>query len=103
MLDANKPALSVSTVFDARASEVILKAVNVAPEAIQAAVVLRGVQRVGPRAQAVVLASQSLDHENTLTEPKQVYPRKTNESVDSPTFTYGFEPYSLTVLRIPVQ
>lgn len=102
-LDDTKKALSVNSTWDKDAGEVIIKAVNVKDSGIAADIELKGAAQAGPRAKAIVLAGKSLDDENLLQEPKKVYPIEKSVSITSPSFTYEFQPYSLTVLRIPVK
>jgi alpha-L-arabinofuranosidase len=49
------------------------------------------------------LSSARLTDENSLADPKKVYPKETSMKIDSPQFRHAFAPYSLTVLRLPVQ
>jgi alpha-N-arabinofuranosidase len=102
-LDGKKKALNVSSALDKKASDVILKAVNVTNEVIEADVNLQGVEKVGPNAKVILLSSEELTDENSLAEPKKVFPKKTVEAINDAQFSYAFQPYSLTVLRIPVQ
>ncbi len=101
-LDDTKKALSVCSTLDKKAGEVIIKAVNVTDKALRADIELQGVTKAGPQAKAIILAGKSLDDENSLKEPKKVYPTEKSVSVNSSSFSYEFEPYSLTILRIPV-
>jgi alpha-N-arabinofuranosidase len=102
-LDDNKKALSVSSTFDKKAGEVIIKAVNVTDKGLKANIELQGVSKAGPQAKAIVLAGKTLEDENTLQEPKKIYPVEKTVPVKSPNFSYEFQPYSLTVLRIPME
>jgi alpha-N-arabinofuranosidase len=102
-LDGRKVALNVSSALDKKSSDVILKAVNVTNKVIETAINLQGVEKVGPNATAIILSSGKLTDENSLAEPKKVFPKKTVEAIDKVQFSYAFQPYSLTVLRIPVQ
>ena len=102
-LDSKKKALNLSSTLDKKASEVILKAVNVTDEIIKAAINLQGVDRVGPNAKVILLSSEKLTDENSLAEPKKIYPKKKIEAINETQFSYAFQPYSLTVLRIPVR
>jgi len=102
-LDSNKKALSLSSTLDEKSSDVILKAVNVTNKVIEAAINLQGVKKAGPNATVTLLSSEKLTDENSLVEPKKIYPKKTIEKINKAQFSYAFQPYSLTVLRIPVQ
>ena len=102
-LDSKKKALNVSSTLDKKTSEVILKAVNVTNDIIEAFIKLEGVKKVGPNATVILLSSEKLTDENSLAEPKKIYPKKTIEPINDAQFPYDFQPYSLTVFRIPVQ
>ncbi len=96
-------ALNVSGVWDQQAGEVILKAVNVTDEPIISVIDLKNAGKVGPKATVIVLASEKVTDENSLAEPEKIYPKETSEAIDKAQFSFSFQPYSLTVLRIPVQ
>ncbi|MBN2181418.1 MAG: hypothetical protein JW715_05855 [Sedimentisphaerales bacterium] len=100
-LDDTKKALSVSSTLDKKAGEIIVKAVNVTNKGLKAEIELSGVSKAGPQAKAIILSGKSLDDENTLEEPKKVSPAEKSVPVGGPSFTYEFQPYSLTILRIP--
>jgi alpha-N-arabinofuranosidase len=102
-LDGTKKALNLNSTLDRKTSEVILKAVNVTNKVIEAVVNLQGVEKVGPNAKVILLSSEKLTDENSLTEPKKIYPKQTIEKINRAQFSYAFQPYSLTVLRIPVR
>jgi alpha-N-arabinofuranosidase len=102
-LDGTKKALNLSSTLDKKASEVILKTVNVTNKVIEAAINLQGVEKAGPNAKVIILSSEKLTDENSLAEPKKIYPKQTMETINRAQFSYPFQPYSLTVLRIPVQ
>ena len=102
-LDDTKKALSISSTLDKKTGEVIVKAVNVTGKNLPADIELQGVNKAGPQAKAIVLAGKTLDDENSLQEPKKIFPAEKNVSVKSPNFSYEFQPYSLTILRIPVE
>ena len=100
---AGQQTLHASAVLDAEAGEVVLKIVNVAGEAQTATIDLQGARPSGAEMKVTVLAGESLDDENTIAEPTKIVPRETTETVASMRFDYECEPYSLTVLRIPVR
>ena len=102
-LDGKKKALNVSTTLDKKASETILKVVNVTNEMIEADIHLEGVKKVGPNATLIILLSEKLTDENSLAEPNKIYPKKMTEAINDVHFLHAFQPYSLTILRIPVQ
>jgi alpha-N-arabinofuranosidase len=102
-LDENKHGLYASSTLDEDAGEVIIKVVNVTKGKLKSTINLEGVPKVSASARAILLKSASLDDENSLQEPKKIYPEELTVKIDSPNFSYEFEPFSLTILRIPVQ
>jgi alpha-N-arabinofuranosidase len=102
-LDDKKKALNISSTLDKKVSEVILKAVNVTKKVIEVVINLRGVDKVGPDAKVILLSSEKLTDENSLAEPKKIYPKQTIKKINRAQFSYAFKPCSLTVLRIPVK
>jgi alpha-N-arabinofuranosidase len=95
--------LHASATFDEEAGEVIVKAVNVTADTQSTTIDLKAAARAGAIAKATILSSNDLTDENSLRQPKKIYPKETSVSIDGPTFTYGFTPYSLTILRVPVE
>jgi len=102
-MEGKKKTLYVSSCLDEKEGYVILKAVNVTAEAVDVTVELQGVGPAGPKAKAIVLTSDKLTDENSLENPKKVYPAESSLSLSGSTFSYSFKPYSLTVLRVPMR
>ena len=96
-------ALTVSSTFDEKANEVIIKAVNVSSQGIKANIELQGVTKAGPQAKVITLTSSSLTDENSIKEPKKIYPAENKIAISSPNFTFDFTPYSFTILRVSVE
>jgi len=99
----DRQALYVSSTLDKKAGEVIIKAVNVTAEELDTNIELLDISKVGPQAKAIILTAKSLTDENSLQEPKKIFPAEQSVPVNSPSFSYKFQPYSLTVLRIPAE
>ncbi len=94
-------ALHASSVYDESAKEVILKVVNATESTAETTVDLKGA-KVGSTAIVTTLAGEGMDEVNTLDDPKNVAPVQSTLEIEDATFTYAFQPYSLTVLRLPV-
>ena len=92
----------VSATRDDAAGEVILKAVNRAPKAMQAVIDLPGADS-SAKGQVSVLSSANLDDCNSFAEPKKVSPKTTAVENVGARINHSFAPYSFTVLRIPVR
>ena len=96
-----KPLYAVASLAK-RASEVILKVVNVSAADQETDLRLEGA-KVRPTATAIVLASGKPEDENTLEQPTKVKPvtRKLNDAGTA--FRHTFPANSVTVLRLQVR
>ena len=90
----------VATGYDEAAGELIVKFVNATEEPFSTSVDLRNVTSVERRGKVVTLASADPGDENTLDDPKRVFPRESTYDGFAERFDYTFEPWSFTVLRI---
>jgi alpha-N-arabinofuranosidase len=97
-----QPRLYASASRDDRAGEIILKLLNASPARVQASLRFQGVAKLSSTGARITLASPQLNAENSLTEPLKVAPAKSRLDGAAAEFSCGFEPYSLTVLRLPV-
>jgi alpha-L-arabinofuranosidase len=102
-LNARTRALNVSTTLDQDAGEAILKVVNVSSEMQTLTVTLDGVTQAGPLAEVIGLASDYLTDENSLDNPRKIAPTTSSIPVAGTGFSYGFAPYSMTIIRVPVK
>jgi alpha-N-arabinofuranosidase len=102
-LDDKKKSLYASATLDENTGEVIFKAVNVTGGVLDATIDLQGSARVGKSAKVILLTSYTLTDENSLQTPKKVHPREQSIPISGRRFTYTFQPYSLTILRVPVK
>jgi alpha-L-arabinofuranosidase len=84
---------------DERSGEVVLKVVNTSAQPASMAIELAGTS--APASGTVtVLTSVNPTDENSFEEPKKIAPVTTALSGVGRTFTHGFAPYSLSVIRI---
>ncbi|MEN6424718.1 MAG: alpha-L-arabinofuranosidase C-terminal domain-containing protein [Phycisphaerales bacterium] len=97
---SKQPGLYATSSRDERSGDIILKVVNSAAQAATAQVKIEGIRRLARRGTAIVLASEKLTDENSITEPKKVAPVKNSLTGVDASFDYTFEPYSLTVLQL---
>ena len=98
-----RPRLYASAVLDQEAREVVVKLVNVTDQEQVVAMDLAGAKRRGKNIKVTVLHADDLADENTLDEPGRIVPQESTVSISAATFDYGVQPYSLTLLRIPVK
>ena len=89
--------------YDENAGELIVKFVNATEEPFTTSINLQNVTSVEGRGKVVTLTSADPKDENTLEDPKKVFPRESTYNGFSERFDYTFEPWSLTVLRIKAE
>lgn len=96
-------SLYASATRDAKSGEVILKVVNVHPEALTTDLDLNGARQVAESAQLILLASEKPTDENSLKEPFKVAPVTKELAVEGPKFQHAFPGNSLSILRIKAE
>ena len=92
--------LAQSVTRDSKTGTVYVKVVNPTAAAQSVRVTLSGVKSVASRGTAVVLAGNSPQDTNTITEPTRIVPRMQTVNGLSADFTHAFPPYSVTILQI---
>jgi alpha-L-arabinofuranosidase len=102
-MDDKKKSFHASATFDEKTGEVVIKAVNAADRALGTTIVLQSPAKVGKMAKVVLLASDALTDENSIQAPKKVYPKDLSIQIGGRRFAYEFQPYSLTIIRVPVK
>jgi alpha-N-arabinofuranosidase len=102
-LDEKKQGLHASATLDKNAGEVIIKVVNVMDGALEAGIELKGAGEVAKSAREILLTSGSLNDINSLKKPKKIYPQEKSVQINGQKFSHKFQPYSLTILRVPVK
>ncbi|MBN1780546.1 alpha-L-arabinofuranosidase [bacterium] len=100
-LDESKTALHACATLDDSTNEVIIKIVNAKKAIVEASIGLEGV-KTDQQAKVIVLTSDSLEDENSLESPRKIFPKESTLTIDSIPYMVSFEPYSLTIIRIPV-
>jgi len=94
--------LYTSASLDDGAHELIVKAVNVSPNARPAEIRLSGLNPSGT-GKVVTLESTDLNAENSLDHPKNIAPKSSTLALGSSTLSVQLNPYSVTIYRIPVR
>ena len=89
--------------YDENTGELIVKFVNATKEPFSTSVNLQNVTSVKRKGKVVTLTSADPKDENTLDDPKRVFPRESTFNKFSGQFDYTFEPWSSTVLRIKAE
>lgn len=100
---AKSPRLFVTASREQEADKIILKVVNPTSEAASARVRLPGLERIGSKGEAIVLAGENPGEENSFALPTKVAPVTVPLTGVSSQFSYKFKPYSVTVLRIDAE
>ena len=85
---------------DETSGDLVLRAINLFPEPVDAAINFAGVSGIVPQGQLTLLTSAKLSDNNSLEHPTQVQPVTTEISLTEPKFTREFPAHSLTVLRL---
>ena len=93
--------LFASAVVDDAAGEIVMKLVNYSSSPRPVRISLAGAKKTGRTGRALVMASNDLNTQNSLQEPKKLVPQESTFSVAGSTVSYTLAPNSLTVLRVP--
>lgn len=101
--EETSPTLYASAAWDDMAREVIVKCVNASPNLRVVRLDLAGARKLASEGRAIVLASGNLKAENSLDQPTRIVPREKAFTLRPPELAINLEPYSLTVLRVPVR
>ena len=91
--------LYASASRDSKTGDIILKVVNVAGSPQDTQMNLAGARSLDPKAEVTVLTSESGYDENSIEQPRKVYPKKSTFDVKAAAFDYTFPANSLTVFR----
>jgi alpha-L-arabinofuranosidase len=85
---------------DETTGDLIIKAINVSPNPVNATVNVSGLVGFAPPAQLTVLTSARLADNNSLADPAKVAPVTTRLTISDLKFVHDFPANSLTVLRL---
>ena len=97
------PQKFLATGYDEKKGEVIIKFVNASDKAQTVDFTLEGVTNVLPEGKTITLKANSLEEENSMEEPKKIYPQNELFTEFGKTFAYKFPKYSFTILRVKVE
>ena len=90
----------MSAVKDDKSGDVILKVVNASAKSIKTEIDLKDAKVLTGKGKAIVLTSASPLDENTLENPKKVFPKTENVKFSGTAITRSFPGNSLTILRL---
>ena len=85
---------------DEKTGQIIIKAVNPGPHALDTTFRIESSATLTPTARVTTLSSANLTDENTLEEPDKVVPVASTFDGIGPEFHYSLKPHSLTILQI---
>ena len=92
--------LFASAVADEPAGDVVVKLVNYSASPRPVSISLAGAKDLGKTGRAQTMASEDLQTQNSLKEPKKLAPQESTFTVKGSTLTYTLAPNSFTVLRV---
>ena len=92
--------LFASAVADDAAGDIVVKLVNYSASPRPVKIDLAGVKKMGKTGRALVMASDDLNTQNSLQDPKKLTPQEMKFPVPGPDIRYTLAPNSLTVLRV---
>jgi alpha-L-arabinofuranosidase len=96
------PAFFASATRDDKAHEIIIKAINPTANSAKTLLKVHGVKRLASEGQCILLTGSSPAEENSFEAPSKVAPVTSTLRGVSPEFSYTFQPYSVTLLRLPL-
>lgn len=85
--------------YDRENGEVVVKVVN-ATDSLMTTTFNLNAAHIKPEGKVVTLAAESLTDENSLANPKRIYPEETTFGSFASEFVYDIQPRSLTIMRI---
>ncbi|MCM1452250.1 MAG: hypothetical protein NC102_08320 [Clostridium sp.] len=85
--------------YDEANGETVIKVVNATDETYAPTINLNA-SSVEPTGKVITLAAKAKTDENSMEEPKKIYPVETTEDGFGKKFTYSFQPNSFTVIRL---
>lgn len=95
-----KPGLYATASRDAATGQIILKVVNGTAQPADVSLRIKGAKTLKSSAESIVLSSPKLEDENSLQEPRKIFPVTGRIGNVSSDFKHTFRPWSLTVLRL---
>ncbi len=99
-IDAEKSPLHCSATKDSKTGEIFLKVVNYGGEKQTVNLALKDAGALAATAEVETLSSASPDDTNSITEPTKVAPKKSEIKDVKESFSYAFQPYSVTVIKL---
>ena len=86
--------------YDEAEGEAVIKVANASGEPYKLTIDFQGAQNVEKKGKVITLKADNADDENTLDEPTKIVPVTSSYGKFGKSFSYTFQPYSVTVLRV---
>ncbi|MEN5234419.1 alpha-L-arabinofuranosidase C-terminal domain-containing protein [Sphingobacterium faecium] len=100
---AGQDSLFASAVYDSKAKELIIKLVNYNNKAVQANFEINSHKKLKQNAVKTTLANPDLSITTSFEEPLKIQPKVEEVKYKGKKISDTFAPYSLTVIKLPVQ
>jgi alpha-N-arabinofuranosidase len=100
---AGQDSLFASAVYDSKAKELIIKLVNYNNKAVQANFEINSQKKLKQNAVKTTLANPDLSITTSFEEPLKIQPKVEEVKYKGKKISDTFAPYSLTVIKLPVQ
>jgi alpha-N-arabinofuranosidase len=100
---AGQDSLFASAVYDSKAKELIIKLVNYNNKPVQANFEINSQKKLKPAAVKTTLANPDLSITTSFEEPLKIQPKVEEVKYNGKKISDTFAPYSLTVIKLPVQ
>jgi len=100
---AGQDSLFASAVYDSKAKELIIKLVNYNNKPVQANFEINSQKKLKPAAVKTTLANPDLSITTSFEEPLKIQPKEEEVKYNGKKISDTFAPYSLTVIKLPVQ
>jgi len=88
---------------DEATGDIVVKAINYDEQPFRASLKLRGIERIQPDAQLIVLTADDVVTNNSLEDPTKVIPLHASISSAATMFNHEFPAHSLSVIRLQTQ
>ena len=95
------PSFFYTTGIDKAKKELVIKVVQGVSTPQDVSINIEGI-RPGATARGIVLSYPETHAENSLENPKKIYPVQMKAKVDKGNLSFQAQPYSLTILRVPI-
>jgi alpha-L-arabinofuranosidase len=97
------PSLYAAAGYNDSKNELVLAVANPTADAVDTSLQVKGRQLSAEPGLAETLATDDPAAENSLDQPQRVAPVQASAELEGPEHRYKFQPYSLTILKLPTE